>query len=332
MDVGSTRTEREPNSMNDGLTDVAGLLVGHAEDIASCTGCTVVLCPDGAVVGVDVRGSAPGTRETDLCRPGTLVERAHGILLTGGSAFGLDAASGVMRWLWERGMGLDTGVARIPIVPAAVIFDLAVGTVAWPDGAMAYRACEAAGSGHIAEGSVGAGTGASVGKLLGRGAASKGGIGTASLRVRGVTVAALMVVNAVGDVVHPATGGVIAGTRDPVSGELMSGVDAVMGGGVAEIPFGNTTIGVVATDATLSKWQVNHLARLAHDGLARAIRPCHTMFDGDTIFGLATDRHAGETDALFPLLEIAVVDVTARAVVRAVQQAVSLGGLQGLAD
>jgi L-aminopeptidase/D-esterase-like protein len=311
----------------DALTDVAGLAVGHAHDLRRLTGCTVILCEGGAVAGVDVRGAAPGTRETDLCRPGALVERAHAVLLTGGSAFGLDAASGVMRRLWERGVGYDAGVARVPIVPAAVIFDLALGEVAWPDGELAYEACRAASTGEVAQGCVGAGAGASVGKLLGPLAATKTGVGTASVRVGERVVAALVVVNALGDVVDPATGEIVAGARDPDSGRYANTERLLLEGRPPPPPAASsTTIGVVATDAGLSVEGANHLARAAHNGLARTIRPCHTMYDGDTLFALATGQGAADSRTLVSLAT-AAAEAVGRAVLRAAERATPAGGL-----
>lgn len=314
--------------MYDAITDVQGIEVGHAEDLDALTGCTVVLCREGGVVGVDVRGLAPGTRETDLCRPGTLVEKAQAILLTGGSAFGLNAASGVMRYLWERGLGFDAGITTVPIVPGAVIFDLGVGRIAWPDDAMGYRACENAASGEVRQGCVGAGTGAIVGGMLGPGQATKSGVGTASVQVGKATVGALVVVNAFGNLVSPRTGAVLAGARDPVTGDYVVAANAL--GELRAEPPGNThtTIGVVATDAALDPDRVNHLARIAHDGLARTIQPVHTLFDGDTIFALATGTSAGSSSSLD--LAVATVQVVERAILKAVESATSAGGLPAM--
>lgn len=319
--------------MYDAITDVHGVEVGQAQDLSSLTGCTVVLCREGAAVGVDVRGAAPATRETDLCRPGTLVERAQAIFLTGGSAFGLDAASGVMRYLWERGLGFPTRVVAVPIVPGAAIFDLGVGKVAWPDPEMAYAACTAATAGQVERGCVGAGTGASVGHLLGLAGAMKSGVGTASLRVGEATVGAIMVVNAVGDVVQPEDGRILAGSLDPSTGQLVGTARAILQGGEASgSPLTHTTIGVVATDAALTADQVNQLATVAHDGLARAIRPVHTMFDGDTVFSLATA--AGPEAELQDMVALAAaaVDVVERAVVDGVMAATAAGGLPSARD
>ncbi len=304
----------------DSITDVPGIEVGHAQDVVGQTGCTVVLCREGGVVGVDVRGSAPGTRETDLCRPGTLVDRAHAVMLAGGSAFGLNAAEGVMRYLAERGIGYDTGVGRIPIVPAAVIFDLAVGRPVWPDGAMGYAACQTAGAEPVPAGRVGAGTGTTVGKVLGVAEATRSGLGSASISVAGVQVGALVVVNAFGHVVEPDTGEILAGARGP-DGRYVDTVQYLLQSTAEPTPVTNTTIGVVATYARLDSAQVNHLATVAHDGLARVIRPVHTMLDGDTIFALATDSVAGDWRDRMLTLEAAVVSVVERAIVRAVSAA-----------
>jgi L-aminopeptidase/D-esterase-like protein len=316
--------------INETLTALPGLRVGHATDAPHMTGCTVVLCPQqGCVAGVDVRGSAPGTRETDLLRPGQLVERVNAILLTGGSAFGLDAAGGVMRYLEERGTGHPVGMTVVPIVPAAVIFDLAVGD--WhvrPDVTMGYAACAAAGDGPVLEGNLGAGTGASVGKIMGMTQAMKAGVGSAAIHLPdGLIVAALMVANALGDVVDPQTGRIIAGARLPGGG--WANTAALLLHGPPQAPQAtNTVIGVVATNARMDKAQATRIAQLAHDGLARAIRPAHTMFDGDTIFALS----AGDMQADISRLGEAAAQVTAAAIVRAVRTAHSAGGLPGLGD
>ena len=271
------------------LTDVAGLAVGHFTDARRPTGCTVVLCPQGVVCGVDVRGGAPGTRETDLLKSGNTVDQVHAVLLTGGSAFGLDAAGGVMRWLDEHGHGLPVGPARVPIVPAAVLFDLWVGDpTIRPDAAAGYAACGTAGTAAAAQGPVGAGAGATVGKLFGVERAMRGGIGSASLKIGGITVAALVAVNALGDVIAE-DGRVIAGARSADGGECMQATEALLAGeGPARLMVGMaTTIGVIATDALLTKTQANTLASLGHHGLSRAVSPL-TMHDGDTLFALAT--------------------------------------------
>lgn len=304
------------------ITDVPKIRVGHVTDTEAMTGCTVVLCPPrGAVGGVDQRGGAPGTRETDLLRPMHLVERVHAVVLAGGSAFGLDAAGGVVRWLEERGVGFNTGVARVPIVPAAILFDLAVGKAdVRPDAAMGYAACEAARHGPLLEGSVGAGTGCTVGKVLGPGRASKSGLGTASVNLGGgLVVGAVVAVNAFGDVVDPRTGEILAGVRSS-TGEERSGTLELIKGLVGKTALhlagrSHTVIGVVATNARLNKEETNKVAQMAHDGLARAVRPAHTMFDGDTIFALATGRKRADVN----LVGAFAAEVVSTSIVRAVQ-------------
>ncbi len=310
------------------ITAVAGLTVGHFTDTRRPTGCTVILTPQGAVAGVDVRGAAPGTRETDLLSPLNAVECVHAILLAGGSAFGLDAAGGVMRWLEERAIGVQVGPVRVPIVPAAILFDLWVGDPSIrPDAAAGYAACEAASSAPPAEGSVGAGAGASVGKLFGIERAMKGGIGCASVTAGGITVAALIAVNAIGDVLDRRSGAVVAGARSEGGATLHGTMAALLRG---ETPSqlltvgGATTIGVIATDAVLTKAQAGKLAQMAHDGLARSIDPVHTLTDGDTLFALATGA-SGKTGHA-TLLGALAAEVTARAVLRGVTQAQGLSG------
>lgn len=307
------------------LTDVGGLAVGHHTDTRRPTGCTVVLCPEGAVCGVDVRGAAPGTRETDLLRPDNLVERVHALLLTGGSAFGLDAAGGVMGWLDERAHGLPVGPVRVPIVPAAVLFDLWVGDGRIrPDAAAGRAACDAASSHPPAQGCVGAGAGATVGKLFGVDRAMKGGIGTAALQAGAVTVAALVAVNPTGDVIDPASGRVVAGTRGD-DGLPRSAAKAIAAGELPQRAIAGmaTTIGIVATDAVLTKAQANKLATMAHDGLARTIHPVHTMADGDTLFALATGGSGRPGE--MTVLGVLAAEVVARAVLNAVRAATGLG-------
>ena len=305
------------------ITQVRGLEVGQFTDPRRPTGCSVVIARTGAVGGVDVRGAAPGTRETDLLDPANLVGVVHAVLLTGGSAWGLDAAGGVMRWLEEEGVGLYVGSAPgqvVPIVPAAVLFDLHLGDARIrPDAAAGYAACQAAGD-EIAQGNAGAGAGATVGKLFGMPYAMKGGIGTASVTVDGVTVGALIAVNALGDVVDPATGQPIAGARTEDGQQLRGSVAAALAGDkpLALLAGANTTIGVVATDAPLTKAQCQRLAGAGHDGLARAIRPVHTMSDGDTLFALSTGM-AGALD--FNVLCTMAGEAVARACVNAVRAA-----------
>ena len=319
-------THELPNS----IAAVAGLEIGHFTDPRRPTGCTVVIARDGAVGGVDVRGAAPGTRETDLLAPTNLVERVHAIVLSGGSAWGLDAATGVVRWLEEQGVGMPVGPARLPIVPAAVLFDLLVGDSAVrPDAEAGYRACQAASRSTPAEGNVGAGTGAAVGKIFGIGRAMKGGIGSASVTVDGVTVAALIACNALGDVIDPDTAQVIAGARSPDGKRLFDSRRALLAGEAAKplIAGTNTTIGVIATDAVITKIQATRLAQMGHDGLARSINPVHTMSDGDTLFALGTGA-SGKSLGMMTLGTMAA-EATARAVVRAVRaaQGIRVAGL-----
>lgn len=300
---------------NGTLCDVAGLRVGHAQNELAKTGVTVVLCPHGTIGGVDVRGAAPGTRETDLLRCGSTVRDVHAIMLCGGSAFGLAAVDGAMRYLEEKGIGLDVGVAKIPIVPAAVLFDLSCGESATrPDAKMGYAACQKA-SRFFAQGSVGAGTGATIGKLIPGITPGKGGIGSASLTLAsGVTVSAIAAVNAVGDIYHPHSGVLLA--SGTMHGKPMTIQNALFEGQTLAGAIGqNTTIGVVATDAKLTKEQANRLALMAHDGIARAISPAHTEMDGDTIFALATGTWVGAVEMIS--LGAAAAEVFARAIVNA---------------
>lgn len=302
--------------MNDTLTAIEGILVGHTTDPVGMTGCTVVLTPGGAVAGVDVRGSAPGTRETDLLRPVNLVERAHAVLLTGGSAFGLAAADGVMRYLEEQGEGFPTGVAHVPIVAAAVLFDLALGDPGVrPGPEQGYAACRNAGASPVAEGSVGAGTGCTVGKLLGLAHAMRGGLGSSLVRGTGeLAVGALVAVNAFGDVFCPETATPLAGLRDPATGRP-GGTLSLLGLATPSLgPAASTTLAVVATNAKLSKEGANKVAQMAHDGLARVIRPCHTMYDGDTVFALATGKYEADVTVVGALGAEAVALGVARAV------------------
>ncbi|WP_182286368.1 P1 family peptidase [Comamonas testosteroni] len=312
---------------------VQGISVGHFSDSRRPTGCTAVICPLGAVGGVDVRGAAPGTRETDLLHPSNLVQEVHGILLAGGSAWGLDAATGAVRWLEEQGAGLNIGVGRIPLVPAAVLFDVMMGDMRIrPDAAAGYAACRNAGldsgTGRPAEGSVGAGTGAVVGKVFGHERAMKGGIGTASFTIDGVTVGAIIACNALGDVFNPFNGELLAGARTADGLQLRGTRDALLAGEEPKpvLAGSNTTIGVVATDAVITKAQAHRLAVVAHDGLARAINPVHTMSDGDSLFALGTGR-SGKSPGMMTLSTLAaeaVAIATARAVLLA--QSVRIDG------
>ena len=313
------------------ITRVAGIEVGHFTDTRRPTGCTVVMAREGAVAGVDVRGAAPGTRETDLLHPSNLVDKVHAIMLAGGSAWGLEAATGAVRWLEERGVGLDVAVGRLPIVPAAVLFDLLVGDMRIrPDAAAGYAACAAASGADPAEGNVGAGAGAVVGKVFGIQHAMKGGVGTASVTVDGITVGALIACNALGDVIDPDTAQVMAGARTDDGRVLRDTRRALLCGQPPQplLAGTNTTIGVVATDAILTKAQAHRLAIAAHDGLARSINPVHTMSDGDTLFSLGTGR-AGKSLGMMVLATMAA-EATARATVRAVQAARSVTTADGL--
>lgn len=323
--------------MNPTITAVTGLEAGHHTDLVNATGCTVVLCREGAVGGVDVRGGSPGTRETDLLRPVHRVDRVHAILLSGGSAFGLDAASGVVRYLEEQGIGIEVGPAVVPIVSGAILFDLGlVNHRVRPGAEEGYQACLTAGSQPMAEGCVGAGTGATVAKVGGRDRAIKSGIGSASVRLpNGSTVAAVVAVNAYGGITDHRNGRLVAGPRredgagfdDPVG--LLLGQDPDPEG--AEMA--NTTIGIVATDALLTKEEANYLARVSHDGLALTIRPCHTIRDGDTMFAMATGNIKDQGQPVdLTVLGAAAVEVTALAILRAVETATGLGGLPSIRD
>lgn len=312
------------------IIDVPGIKVGHATNREALTGCTVILAGEGAVAGVDVRGSAPGTRETDLLRPGNLVERVHAVLLAGGSAFGLAAADGVMAYLEEKGIGFDVGVARVPIVPAAVLFDLQAGDPrVRPDRAMGYQACVNASATPFSEGNVGAGTGATVGKLFGPLQCMKGGLGTWSITLPGgAVIGAIVAVNAFGDVLDSQTGKLLAGPRDPQTGQPVRTMEILQGktpdpADFADFAGANTTIGVVATNARLSKEAANKVAQMAHDGLARSISPVHTMLDGDTLFALST----GDLEADLSTVGAVAAEAVAQAVKRAILAAEALGGI-----
>ena len=301
--------------MSSSVTAIPGIRVGHWTDLEAATGCTVVLCEDGAVAGVDVRGSAPATRETDLLRPGSLVGRANAILLSGGSAFGLDAATGVMRYLSERGVGYPTVAGPVPIVPAATLFDLGIGrSDVRPDAESGYAACLAA-SEDVEDGCVGAGTGCTVAKLGGPDGAIKSGIGSAVLTLLdGTLVAAIVAVNALGSIYDPINGDPIALPRSEKRGW--------------RYPLGgtNTTLGVIATTARLDSVGVNRLASIGHDGMAMTIRPSHTMYDGDTLFALSLPGpDAPEPDEL--ALGRVAVDVVSEAIIRALRAATPLHGI-----
>jgi L-aminopeptidase/D-esterase-like protein len=324
------------------ITDVPGLHVGNAQDDEALTGCTVILCEKGAVGGVDQRGGAPGTRETDLLKPVNAVEKVHAVLLAGGSAFGLDAASGVMRYLEEKGIGFNTGVARVPIVPAAILYDLAIGRAdIRPDLEMGYRAAASASADAPAEGNAGAGTGATVGKIFGMAGAMKSGLGTASMEVGGgIIVGAIVAVNAFGDVVDPQTGKILVGARSTKLGPVQLGsadyfantlavMKTLVGRAILKLAMSrNTVIGVVATNAKFDKAQATKMAQMAQDGLARAIRPAHTMLDGDTIFAMAT----GQKKADVSIVGAYAAEVLAQAIVRAVKMAKPAGGLPAASE
>ncbi len=323
----------ERGMKRDSIVDVQGLRVGHYTDPEAATGCTVVLCDRPAVAGCLVAGGAPGTRETALLDPTCLVEEVHAVLLSGGSAYGLEAAGGVMRYLEEKGKGFDMQVARVPIVPAAILFDLSVGSASVrPGPGEGYKACLAATAEPVEQGSVGAGTGATVGKVLGPAQAMKGGVGSASFRLpSGVVVGALVAVNCAGDVVDPSTGSIVAGARHPGGRGFLDTARWLRQGGNLDLPPGaNTTLAVVATDAPLTKGQANRLARLAYQGMARAIRPI-TLFDGDVLFALGSAQPGGREEDL-SVLGTAAAEALAAAIVRGVRAAEGLHGYPSARD
>jgi L-aminopeptidase/D-esterase-like protein len=313
-----------------GLTDISGVLVGHASDYEALTGCTAILCPSGAVAGVDVRGSATGTQELDVLSPLHLTPLIHGVCFAGGSAFGLEAVSGVRKWLERKGVGFETGVAKVPLVVGAILFDLGIGKAdVRPGREMGFAAAEAATDGPVAQGCVGAGTGATVGKVFGMKQAMKAGIGSFSVEVPGtsVRVAALAAVNAFGDVVHPMTKTVIAGARkDPSSRDFAGSADAIKKGSRGGFRGGNTTLVVVATNARLSKTEATKLAQLAQHGLVHAISPVHTMSDGDLVIAMS----CGSETAGITQLGVIAAEVVAESILRAARSAWTLGGVPGL--
>jgi L-aminopeptidase/D-esterase-like protein len=326
-----------------GLTAVRGIKVGHFTLTERPTGCTVVLAERGAVAGVDVRGASPGTRETDLLNPVNAVEQVHAVVIAGGSAFGLDAASGVVRYLDEKGVGFKIGRATVPIVPAAILIDLEVGASEKirPTAECGYRAAQSATDGEVQgtiDGNVGAGAGATVGKLAGFGRGMKGGLAEASITIpTGLTVAALVAVNTVGDVIDPESGRVIAGVRTP-DGSAIEDIKALVRSGTRPrgAVGGNTTLGIVVTNATLTKAQATKVAQMAQDGYARVIYPSHTMFDGDTIFALATGESRAETGAT-TVADVSTIgalaaDMVSEAIVRAVRSATSIPGYPAARD
>lgn len=318
-------------TLNNTLTDVPGIRVGHATHLEGATGCTVVICPPGTIGGVDQRGGAPGTRETDLLRPMHVVETVNAVMLAGGSAYGLAAADGAMRYLEEKGIAYKSGLGfLVPIVPSAIVFDLAMGEPGIrPDSAMGYAACEAATSDPVPQGTVGAGTGCRIGAMMGNELATKGGVGSASIDLGdGLMVAALMVVNAVGDVVAE-DGQIIAGLRQPDGSGFMDMMNSMkVMARMVDTPSNtsNTVIGVVATNARLTKEETNKVAQMAHDGLARAVRPAHTMFDGDTIFALSTGQIPANVNAIGAY----AAEVVAQAIRKAVYAAISLAGVRAV--
>ncbi|MDZ7697681.1 MAG: P1 family peptidase [Deltaproteobacteria bacterium] len=313
------------------LTDIEGIRIGHAEDLRAATGCTVVLTEEGAAAGVDVRGGAPGTKDTDLLRPVNLVEKIHGVVLTGGSAFGLDAAAGAMRYLEERDCGFDTDVAKVPIVCGAVLFDLAIGDPSVrPDKAMGYQACLNARDNSPSEGNVGAGTGATVGKILGMERAMKSGLGAYGLQIGDLKIGAVVAVNCLGDVLDPATGEVLAGVLQKDRSAILNTEDIMMENIFhRKIGFtANTTLGTVVTNASLTKSQATKVASMAHNGYARTIRPAHTMVDGDTIFTVAT----GKIPCDISVVGMLAARVVGQAVLRAVLMAEPLMGFKCAKD
>ncbi len=324
--------------MDSAITDVPGVRVGHADDPDAITGCSVVLTSTGAICGVDVRGGGPSTRETDLLRPEATVAEVHAITLCGGSAFGQAATAGVVQWLYEQKLGYNVGITRVPIVPAAVIFDLRIGRAdRWPDAAMGYTACANATT-TVAEGCVGAGMGATVGKVLGAENAVKSGLGTYSETLAdGTVVGALAVCNAFGDVWRE-DGTILAGVRDRAGGGFANAMHLLRQKKVHRMlnmrnsdfyAATNTTLAVVATDARLTKAEATHMARMAQDALARTIRPIHTPFDGDTVFALSTGQRQPPHLAI---LGSVAADVLAQAIARSVTEATTLGGVPAVRD
>ncbi|WP_321475707.1 P1 family peptidase [uncultured Paludibaculum sp.] len=314
-----------------GLTDIEGILVGHASDFEALTGCTVILCEQGAVAGYDIRGGATGTEEMDVMSPFHIAPVVHAIVLAGGSAFGLEAASGVRRFLEHKGVGFPTGAAIVPIVPAAILYDLGIGKAnIRPTREMGESATAAATNGPVREGNIGAGTGATIGKALGMKNAMKGGVGSATVNLPGgVMVAALVAVNALGDVVDPSTGRIVAGTRKEPDSKEFASSSALMKqrGPTGGLGRGNTTLAVVATNAKFNKVESTAVARHAHHGLVRAISPVHTSSDGDLTICLSHGKLAASVDAV----SVAAAEAVAEAIVRAVRAAKSIGGIPGLA-
>ena len=313
------------------FTDIDGIKVGNAENLEAATGCTVVICEEGATAGVDVRGGSPGTRETDLLNPQNLVDKVHAVMLSGGSAFGLDAASGAMKYLEENNIGFDVQVTKVPIVCGAVLFDLVVGDYSVrPDLDMGYRACENANNKECPSGNIGAGTGATVGKFLGVERAMKGGLGSYAFQIGDLRVGAIVAVNCLGDVINPDTGEILAGLLDKEGKDLI-GTENVLIENYANkknVFSGNTTIGVVATNGIFTKAEANKLASMSHNGYARSIRPAHTNFDGDTIFTMAT----GKVEADINVVGFLGAKAMEKAVVNAIKSANSAYGFKAYRD
>lgn len=312
------------------LTDVAGIKVGHSQSDEGITGVSVIICEEGATGGVDVRGSAPGTRETDLFQAEKMIDKVHAVVLSGGSAFGLDAASGVMNYLEEKGIGFDVGVTKVPIVASAVIFDLDIGAHhIRPDFKMGYAAAKNATSEDTLQGNVGCGLGATIGKILGPAYAMKAGLGSASVRVGELVVSAMVAVNSFGDIYDPNNNQQIAGVYDYKQKKLLNTLE-LMKEKNQELTFDlqNTTIGVVATNARLTKAQANKVAQIAHNGLARTINPVHTMVDGDTIFTMATNKLEADINLVGSL----AAEAMSKAIINAVHSAESVAGVKAYAD
>lgn len=317
--------------MNNSITDIPGIKVGHAQDLNAGTGCTVIICEEGAVTGVDIRGGGPGTREIDVLNPINLVTKSHAVYLGGGSAYGLDGASGVMQYLEEKGLGFDVGIGVVPIVPGAVLFDLFVGRHdIRPDKKMGYEACVNSSSNSKAEGNIGAGTGASVGKIKGPDFFMKGGLGTASRQVGDLIVGAIVAVNCFGDIICPFTGRIIAGALDEEKRNLADTMSIISSPEFRESSAfsGNTTIGCIAVNAILTKAEATKVAMMAHDGFARAINPIHTMYDGDTIFCMSTGSVESDPSTIGAL----AAEVMAEAIVNAVKNAESAFGIPGYSE
>lgn len=313
------------------ITDIKGIKIGNAENPDAATGCTVILCEKGATAGVDIRGGAPGTRETALLNPVNLIEKVHGILLSGGSAFGLDAASGIMKYLEERSIGFDVGVARVPIVAGAVLFDLNIGDIrVRPDKEMGYQACISSEKNIFSEGNSGAGMGATVGKILGNEYAMKGGLGAYALQAGKLQIGAVVAVNCLGDIVDSTCNKILAGAYDRLRNKFINTEEYMIQNHdkISAVFSGNTTIGAVITNAALSKTQMNKIASMAHNGFGRVIRPSHTMQDGDTIFAMTT----GEVEADINTVGLLAARVIERAVINGVKKASSIHSFPSCSD